>query len=95
MFKIWRDFVVWLRSLLLAIWLHKNPIKWPERISELLGIVIAALGKISDKNGKIEPIEPKKPAVTPTIPKYDIIPKPRFRLRNLFKTLFKKEVKNG
>ncbi len=86
MLKIWRDLVVWLRSLLLAIWLHKNPIKWPEKISELLSIVIEALGKISNNT----PVKPIKPDVTPTIPNYDIIPKPRFRLRNLFKTLFKR-----
>lgn len=72
MVKIWRQFVVWLRKLLVKIY-RKDTIEWDKEIT-----VITDIAK--------EAIDKKKPAVKSKIPSYDMtgdIPRPRRRLLDL------------
>jgi hypothetical protein len=78
MFVIWRQFVSWLRTLLVA-WLTKKPIDWHQEIGEVLDIA----KKVNDKTTPVIPNH--------TIPDYDLIGTTKFRLRDLFKKLRKKQ----
>jgi hypothetical protein len=79
MFSIWRVFVVWLRTLLLA-WMTKKPIDWHKEIDEVLDIA----KKVNDKTK-----DPTKPINM--IPDYDMVGTTKFRLRDLFKKFRKKQ----
>jgi hypothetical protein len=67
MVKLWRRLVVWLRSLLIALF-FKKPIQWSTKLGELLGIIVDALKMKEDKD-TLTP-EPKKP-----VPEYDMVSK--------------------
>jgi len=69
MVKLWRRLVVWLRSLLLAIF-FKKPIQWSNKLGELFGIIVDALKMKENKDTVTPEVEPKKPT-----PDYDMIPK--------------------
>ncbi len=69
MVKLWRRLVVWLRSLLVAIF-FKKPIQWSNKLGELFSIVMDALKMQEEKDNPTPEPEPKKP-----IPDYDMIPK--------------------
>ncbi|MFA5345373.1 MAG: hypothetical protein WC315_03785 [Candidatus Omnitrophota bacterium] len=83
MVKLWRRLVVWLRSLLVALF-FKKPIQWSNKLGELFSIIMDALKMQEDKSGttpKPTPTpEPKKP-----IPDYNLIPKRP--VRDFFKKL--------
>lgn len=68
MLILWRKLVVWLRTLLLKI-SKKEKVEWAKSIGELLTIIADILAK------QPSPVKPVEPA-TPTVPDYDIIPKP-------------------
>jgi hypothetical protein len=64
---LWRRLVVWLRSLLVAIF-FKKPIQWSNKLGELFNIIMDALKMQEDKDNPAP--EPKKP-----VPDYDMISK--------------------
>jgi len=75
MFKIWRRLVGWLRSILTALFVTKQPIKWVEKVEEISQIIVDAT---KEPQPEVKP-DPK------VIPDYDIVPKPR---RRWFRRLF-------
>lgn len=80
MFIVWRKFVAFLRGLLLAM-VTKTPVDWNKTIDTALD-----LAKETNDKLKPTPVIPNH-----TIPDYDMIGTTKFRLRDLFKKLRKKQ----
>lgn len=82
MFSIWRRLVKWLRSILTALFVTKQPIKWVEKVEEISQIIVDVIKKPESKPDSKPEV---KPDTKPNIPDYNIIPKPR---RRWFRRLF-------
>lgn len=71
MFKLWRQFVKWMRSIALKL-KDGNPVDWGLKFCELMDIIAKGL-----KQAEQAKPEPKKPESK--IPDYNIIPEKRKR----------------
>lgn len=77
MFMIWRRFIGWLRSILIACFITKRTINWNEKVGEL-GEIIVDTTKEIDKKRQLPSSPTIEPKVSP-ISNYDIVPKPHRR----------------
>lgn len=80
MFRLWRQFVKWMRSIALKL-KDGKPVNWGLKFQELMAIVAKGLKQVELK-GPSEPIKPEESVkpVEPKIPDYDLIgPKKRKR----------------
>ncbi len=72
---LWRRLVVWLRSLLIDIFLKKT-IQWSNKFGELFGIIVDVLKMTENKTVSGTP---KVNTKMPTIPDYNLVPKQPIR----------------
>ncbi len=65
MLKIWRNFVVWLRSILVALFVTKKPIDWDKKGKELGEIIIDTTETIKKRIAEPKIDSPKRPNGVP------------------------------